>query len=238
MTDTNPTTNTSPRAARDGSGDFADVVSRARSDRDRAISRGGDLIARYLGDARGWGSPTTWPELVAQVRPHAAQSDVQDAVGDLIADVLHALAYLGGDDESAHNIAMRHVRDECHDYEPADFLPVEYVPECTGYNDCPCCGQDPYAGNDEPEPTYEPMIVVVRHPDWGTDTSEHYLDATVVDIDLGNSFDITAMGPDDADTALEYATDLRKKVEHLPDDHTGRWAVLEQVEHIESVVKS
>ena len=87
------------------------------------------------------------------------------------------------------------------------------------------------------ESGYEPMIVVVRHPDWATIVELHYVEATVVQIDMGSEYDITDLSSGwEIDQALEEAAYLRKRVEHLPADHTGRIDVIEQVEFIEEKV--
>jgi methylaspartate ammonia-lyase len=72
---------------------------------------------------------------------------------------------------------------------------------------------------------YEPVIVVYRHPDYATETTEHYLDVRVVDIDLGASFDITNLAPGECDDVREYVTHLREQVADLPLDHEGRMEV-------------
>ena len=87
------------------------------------------------------------------------------------------------------------------------------------------------------ESGYEPLVVVVRHPDWATIVELHYVKATVVQVDMGSQYDITDLSSEaEINEALEEAGYLRKRVEHLPADHTGRIDVLEQVEFIEEKV--
>lgn len=178
------------------------------SNKARAISRGADLIAAYASDGRGWAyGPMTGAGFL-----DSAGSDVEheapSIIGDAIADILHAAEYVGLDTDDVIARALNHYHGErsgdldtaWRDVPASD---VEYVPAIAST-------------------AYEPVMVVFRHPDHATETTEHYLDVRVVDIDLGASFDITIICPDDLDTIAEYADALRGEVADLPADHTAR----------------
>jgi len=69
-----------------------------------------------------------------------------------------------------------------------------------------------------------PVIVVIRHPDYSDDISLHGLEAQVVYIDLGSSFDRT---PDDAEQAREWAESTWEELAELEPDHPARAEVAE-----------
>ena len=69
----------------------------------------------------------------------------------------------------------------------------------------------------------KPVIVVTRHPDFSDEISVHGVEADVVYIDLGSSFDRT---PDDEDQAREWAQSIWDDVKDLPDGHPARDEVL------------
>lgn len=105
----------------------SDTVANARSMRDRAISRGADLLAAYASDPRGWGSPTTAQQVLEE--DAAAEGDLQSIAGDLIADILHALNHAGGYTVDALRIAEAHyLEEQVDEHAPAAGIPVEYVP--------------------------------------------------------------------------------------------------------------
>lgn len=190
-----------------------DSSTRARSDKERALSRASDALAGYMSDERGWASPTTGPEVF-----HAATQgdigDIESAIGDLIADLLHLTEHL-------HLTATLG--------EPAAALAAVDAIHQRAYNHHggEREGDLDEAWNTITDPAYmpggnEPVIVVFRHPDYNTETTEHYLDVRVIDIDLGSSFDITSGSRDDEDTIAEYADHLRAEVADLPADHSAR----------------
>lgn len=193
------------------------------SNKARAISRGADLVAAYASDPRGWDGPMTGAQVFGAVAPDTDDGgDLVSIIKDAIADLLHLADHLRMDTNALENMARRHyLGEQGGDLDTAwRAVPesqVEYVPAIAS----------------SPR---QPMIVVVRHPDWATVETLHYVEADVVDIDLGGSFDITAMNRADKETAREYAADLRKQVEHLPLDHTGRVDVIEQAEYIEEAI--
>jgi hypothetical protein len=179
------------------------------SNKARAISRGADLVAAYASDARGWDYPITGREVFDATAPDTDDGGDLDAIiRDAIADILHLATHLGMNADAIESMARRHYLDE-HAGHPdtawraVSRSDVEYVPAIAST-------------------AYEPVMVVFRHPDYDTDTTEHYLDVRVVDIDLGSSFDITTRSADDDDTIAEYADALRDEVSDLPADHTAR----------------
>ena len=102
------------------------------SNKARAISRAADVLAAYMSDDRGWASPTTGPEVMAA----SDDSDVDSALSDLIADLMHLADYIGGDDygEVKADSARNHYSGErTGDLDaPWDSIPrdlVHYVPE-------------------------------------------------------------------------------------------------------------
>lgn len=100
-----------------------DTTSRARSMRDRAVSRGADLVAAYLSDPRGWASDTTPAEVLA------GHGDAQSAAGDLIADVMHALEQAGYNGPAALAMAEKHFYEERDDdHAAAAGTPFQYMP--------------------------------------------------------------------------------------------------------------
>jgi hypothetical protein len=101
----------------------SNTTEQARSVRDRAVSRGVDLIAAYLSDLRGWGSYTTPAQLLAD------SEDAQSAAGDLIADVMHALEQLGFNGPSAAAMAEQHFYEERDDHVAAAGTPFQYIPD-------------------------------------------------------------------------------------------------------------
>lgn len=72
-------------------------------------------------------------------------------------------------------------------------------------------------------PDFEPVVVVTRHPDFADEITLHYLEARVVYLDLGSSFNVT---PDDAEDAREWADAVWRDVSDLPADHAARAEVL------------
>ena len=176
------------------------------SNKARAISRGADLVAAYASDARGWAG--TYDTMNgADVM---ALKQVIDAatVADAIADILHVADHMGIETDYLMQTAFWHYHGERDGdlntaWSGVPESDVEYVPAIAST-------------------AYEPVMVVFRHPDYATDTTEHYLDVRVVDIDLGSSFDITTRSADDDDTIAEYADALRDEVSDLPADHTAR----------------
>lgn len=82
--------------------------------------------------------------------------------------------------------------------------------------------------------TTPPVVIVTRHPDYGTDVDIHGCDdMRVINIDLGASFDM-GESPQygDAEEALEYADELEEEVADLPEAHPARMAVADVADDI------
>lgn len=62
----------------------------ARSNKERALSRAADALARYMSDSRGWASPTIGPEVMEA----DDRGDERDALKDLIADLTHLAEHM------------------------------------------------------------------------------------------------------------------------------------------------
>lgn len=72
-------------------------------------------------------------------------------------------------------------------------------------------------------PDHDPIILVVRHPDYSDEIELYGVEARTVYIDLGSSFDTT---PDSPEEAREWAEGTWAEVADLPSDHPAREAVL------------
>lgn len=72
----------------------------------------------------------------------------------------------------------------------------------------------------------EPVVVVTRHPDFEDSISLYGVDARVVYVDLGRSFDTT---PTDAEEASEWAEGTWASVADLPAGHPARAEVLDVI---------
>src|SRR5262245_59328256 len=71
-----------------------------------------------------------------------------------------------------------------------------------------------------------PVIVVTRHPDYSDEISVHGVEAKVIYMDLGSSFDTT---PNDEAQAAEWAQETWAEVKDLPADHPARDEVREVI---------
>lgn len=78
-----------------------------------------------------------------------------------------------------------------------------------------------------------PVIVVVRHPDYGTEIALHGLDAQVINVDLGGSFDMGhSCEYDDSNAAHDYADELEREIADLSADHPAREQLVDIIEQI------
>jgi hypothetical protein len=72
------------------------------------------------------------------------------------------------------------------------------------------------------QPT-KPVVVVTRHPDSEDQISLHGVEAEVVYIDLGSSFDCT---PNDEEQARDWAEGFVRQARELPEGHPAREEIL------------
>ena len=74
----------------------------------------------------------------------------------------------------------------------------------------------------------KPVVVIVRHPDFGNEVTA-FGDVAVVDIDMGGSFDVTHLERHDLEAVASWAASHRASAAQLPEDHPARALVEEQV---------
>jgi hypothetical protein len=79
--------------------------------------------------------------------------------------------------------------------------------------------------------TDKPVVVVVRHPDLGNETTT-FGDVEVIDMDLGGSFDVTAIKHDDLEAVTSWAASHRNEAAKLPKGHPARDLIEEQVSSV------
>lgn len=72
----------------------------------------------------------------------------------------------------------------------------------------------------------DPVIVVTRHPDFADEITLHGVQADVVYLDLGSSFDTT---PNDEEQGREWAESVWGEVKTLPAGHPARAEVLQVI---------
>ena len=63
--------------------------------------------------------------------------------------------------------------------------------------------------------SHTPVIVVTRHPDFADEIQLFGLNAKVIYIDQGSSFDVTKIGPDDRPEVEEWVADHLKELEGI-----------------------
>jgi hypothetical protein len=73
----------------------------------------------------------------------------------------------------------------------------------------------------------QPVIVVIRHPDFETEVQLFGVEAQVIDIDMGAGFDAGSLHSDDLPQVKEWAEHLQGEVARLPTDHPARQSVEE-----------
>lgn len=84
----------------------------------------------------------------------------------------------------------------------------------------------------------EPVIVITRHPDFSDEIEIYGAEIKVVYIDLGASFDVTKIGPEDREEIEEWAEGVRAEVADLPNDHPAKGSVDALVEEVLAEVRS
>lgn len=86
---------------------------------------------------------------------------------------------------------------------------------------------------------YDPVEVVIRHPDAEDDIYQYGLEHLVVYLDLGASFDVTKVGRNERDREAveEWAEGIFAQIEGLPADHPAREKVEEVVEETLELVR-
>lgn len=77
----------------------------------------------------------------------------------------------------------------------------------------------------------KPVVVVVRHPDFGNETTV-FGDVEVIDMDLGGSFDVTAIHYHDIEAVTSWAAAHRNEAKKLPEGHPARALIEEQVSSV------
>jgi hypothetical protein len=79
---------------------------------------------------------------------------------------------------------------------------------------------------------YEPIEVVIRHPDCADDFYSWGLNHRTIYLDLGSSFDITRIGPSDKATVEEWVEGVLDEIKDLPEDHPARETIDETIANV------